>query len=93
MDKHEKGPFFQTLSSFLVVCNVLRISSDTEDGKIFLGFKFSEGILLDIQNKLRFRIVLSFNAFWKFLWLGNLAWDFLGVTFSSRDFFGFYLKP
>ena len=67
MDKHEKGPFFQTLSSFLVVCNVLRISSDTEDGKIFLGFKFSEGILLDIQNKLRFRIVISFNAFWKFL--------------------------
>ena len=67
MDKHEKGPFFQTLSSFLVVCNVLRISSDTEDGKIFLGFTFSEGILLDIQNKLRFRIVISFNAFWKFL--------------------------
>ena len=41
MDKHEKGPFFQTLSSFLVVCNVLRFSSDTEDRKIFLGFKFS----------------------------------------------------
>ena len=93
MDKHEKRPFFQTLSSFLVVCNVLRISSDTEDGKIFLGFKFSEGILLDIQNKLRFRIVISFNAFWKFFWLGNLAWDFLGVKFSSRGFFGFYLKP
>ena len=100
MDKHEKGPFFQTLSSFLVVCNVLRFSSDTEDRKIFLGFKFSisgfffeEGILLGIQNKLRFRIVISFNAFWKFSWLGNLAWDFLGVTFSSRDFFGFYLKP
>ena len=54
---------------------------------------FKEGILLGIQNNLRFLIVISFNAFWKFLWLGNLAWDFLGVTFSSRDFFGFYLKP
>ena len=54
---------------------------------------FEEGILLGIQNNLRFLIVISFNAFWKFLWLGNLAWDFLGVTFSSRDFFGFYLKP
>ena len=54
---------------------------------------FEEGILLSIQNNLRFLIVISFNDFWKFLWLGNLAWDFLGVTFSSRDFFGFYLKP
>ena len=54
---------------------------------------FEEGILLGIQNNLRFLIVISFNAFWKFLWLGNLAWDFLGVTFSSRDFFGFDLKP
>ena len=54
---------------------------------------FKEGILLGIQNNLRFLIVISFNAFWKFLWLENLAWDFLGVTFSSRDFFGFYLKP
>ena len=48
---------------------------------------------MGIQNNLRFLIVISFNAFWKFLWLGNLAWDFLGVTFSSRDFFGFYLNP
>ena len=83
-----------------MVCNVVRISSDREDRKILLGFKFSisgfffeEGILLSIQNNLRFLIVISFNAFWKFLWLGNLAWDFLGVTFSTRDFFGFYLKP
>ena len=45
------------------------------------------------QNHLRFRIVISFNAFWKFLWLGNLAWDFLGVTFSSRDFFWVLFEP
>ena len=36
---------------------------------------------------------ISFNAFWKFLWLGNSAWDFLGVKFWSRDFLGFCLKP
>ena len=54
---------------------------------------FRKGFYWGIQNNLRFLIVISFNAFWKFLWLGNLAWDFLGVTFSSRDFFGFYLKP
>ena len=35
--------------------------------------------------------VMSFNAPWKFLWLGNSAWDFLGVKFWSRDFWG--LKP
>ena len=37
--------------------------------------------------------VMSFNALWKFLWLGNSAWDLLRVKFWSRDFFGFCLKP
>ena len=37
--------------------------------------------------------VMSFNAPWKFLWLGNWAWDFWGVKFWSRDFLGFCLKP
>ena len=37
--------------------------------------------------------VISFNPFWKFLRLGNSAWDFLGVNFWSRDFFGFCWKP
>ena len=39
-------------------------------------------------------------AFWKFFRLGNLAWDFLGVNFRSRDllgvlriFWGFDLCP
>ena len=31
----------------------------------------------------------NINAFWKFLWLGNSAWGFLGVKFWSRDFLGF----
>ena len=33
--------------------------------------------------------VMSFNAFWKFLWPRNLAWDFLAVKFRARDFLGF----
>ena len=40
-----------------------------------------------ITNVSVFRVV-SFNAFWKCLWLGNLAWDFLMVKFWSRDFWG-----
>ena len=32
-----------------------------------------------------FRVV-SCNAFWKFLWLGNSAWDFLGLNFGLRSF-------
>ena len=32
---------------------------------------------------------MSFNAFW--LW--NLALDFLGVKFSSREFFGLWFLP
>ena len=41
-----------------------------------------------ITNVSIFRVI-SFQAFWKFFWLGNSAWDFLGVKFWSRDFFGF----
>ena len=37
--------------------------------------------------------VMSFNAFWTFLWLRNSEWEFLGLKFWSRDFFGFCLKP
>ena len=37
--------------------------------------------------------VISFNAFWKFSWLGNLTWDFLGVKFWYRDFWGFVGSP
>ena len=37
--------------------------------------------------------VMSFNAFWTFLWLRNSEWEFLELKFWSRDFFGFCLKP
>ena len=33
--------------------------------------------------------VISYNAFWKFLRLGNSAWDFFSVKVWSKDFFGF----
>ena len=49
-----------------------------------------------------FRVIL-FNTFWKFLRLGNSAWDFLGVNFdpgtflsfieSLRDCLGFWFLP
>ena len=40
---------------------------------------------------LRFHCI-SFNYFWKFLSLGNSAWDFLGVNWS-RDVLGFGSLP
>ena len=47
-----------------------------------------------------FMLYHVFFAFWKFLRLGNSAWDFLGVNFQSRDllgvlgiFWGFDLCP
>ena len=40
-----------------------------------------------------FKTNVSCNAFWKFLWFRNSAWDFGGLNFWSRDFFGFCLKP
>ena len=36
---------------------------------------------------------VSFDAFWKFLWLGKSSLDFWGVKFWSRDFLEFCLKP
>ena len=32
--------------------------------------------------------VISFHIFWRFLRLWNSTWNFLGVNFSSREFFG-----
>ena len=45
--------------------------------------------IFSVYSKLMFPFSFSFNAFWKFLRLGNLAWDFLGVKFWSREFFQF----
>ena len=56
---------------------------------IFLAAWFTNGFLGVFKTIWRFMMVISFNAFWKFLWLRDSAWDFLGVKFWSRDFLGF----
>ena len=53
------------------------------DFGIFLGRKILASINVSI-----FRVI-PFNAFWKFLWLGNSAWDVFGVKFWSRGLLGF----
>ena len=40
-----------------------------------------------LRNVFIFRVI-SFNAFWIFLRLGNLACDFYGFFFSAQGFFG-----
>ena len=51
------------------------------------------GILGVFKTNVSIFCVMSFNAPWKFLWLGNSAWDFWGVKCWSRDFLRFCLKP
>ena len=58
----------------------------------FLGYFKTISRFLVVPG-LRSSCQISCNPFWKFLRLGNLAWDFLGVNFWSRDFFGFCRKP
>ena len=41
------------------------------------------GIQTDVSI---FCLFFFFNAFWKFLWLGNSAWDFFGVKFCPGIF-------
>ena len=52
-----------------------------------LGSLIKVGIFWVFKTIRRFVIVISFVAFWKFLWLGNSSLDFLG------DFLRFCLKP
>ena len=42
------------------------------------------------QTRVSMFHIISFNIFWKFLCLGNLALDFLGDKSCSKDFFGFF---
>ena len=55
---------------------------------IFSAAWFKNGFLGVFKTIWRFMMVISFNAFWTFLWLRDSAWDFLGVKFWSRDFLG-----
>ena len=81
---------------------ILQISSDRDDRRMFLGLKFSVSGFFGVgkfwqvffgQLDLRFMMLITFNAFWKFSWLRDSAWDFLGVKFWSRDFLGFDFCP
>ena len=58
---------------------------------IFLGW-FKYGFFGVFKTDVSFFRVISFNAFWKCLWLGNSAWDFSGLNFGSGTIWGFCLK-
>ena len=48
---------------------------------------------MGIQTNVSFFAVISFNAFWKFLWPGYSAWDFLVLNFGLGIFWGFDFCP
>ena len=60
---------------------------------IFGGRKILASIFLGFFGVFKTNVsifcVMSFNAPWKFLWLGNSAWDFLGLNFGPGIFGGF----
>ena len=66
-------------------------------GGIISGFfwvgKFGQVFFWVFKTNVSIFRVISFNAFWKFLWLGNSAWDFSGLNFGSETIWGFCLKP
>ena len=68
---------------------LIGILSDRDDRRIFflLGREILASTFLGSLIYVGiFWGVISFNAFWKFLWLENSAWDFWGVKFWSRLF-------
>ena len=65
---------------------------------VFFGVAwFKQGFFGKFNTYVSVFHVISFNAFWKFLWLGNLAscrhGIFLGFVGRPRDFFGFDFCP
>ena len=57
--------------------------------RVVLTIKYKTKLVYAVQC---FAALLIFNTFWKFLRLGNLAWDFLGGLMfvgGPRDFLGF----
>ena len=78
--------------------------SDRDDRRIFLGLKFSISRFFGLgkfwqtffgvtKTNVSMLHVISLKVFWKISRLGNLALDFLGAKFCSRDLFGFLWKP
>ena len=62
-------------------------------GQVFFWVDLSTDFLGYSKLMFLFFRVISFNAFWKCLRLGNSAWDFLGLNFGSGTIWGFCLKP
>ena len=67
--------------------------------QVFFGAAwFSKDYFGVFKTIWRFVIVISFNALWKFLWLGNSAWDFfllnfgLGVFWVLFEALGIFLR-
>ena len=75
--------FDSGIGTYFFVCGLIQVG-------IFLGTQKNLKILGSADCVVR---VISCNPFWKFLRLGNSAWDFLWVDFWSRDFFGFDFCP
>ena len=55
-------------------------------GRVVLRIKYKQTLFWSFIFR-----VTSFRALRKFLRLGKSAWDFLGVNFWARKFFGFWL--
>ena len=57
-------------------------------------FGYKKGFFWVFKTNLSIFRVTTFYASWKFLlWLGNSAWDFLGINFGPAIFLGFDLCP
>ena len=55
---------------------------------IFWGSLIQVEMFLGTHNNLKIHDrYISFNVFWKFLWLGNWAWDFWGFCLKPQGFF------
>ena len=77
---------------FLGVSSVVRMTTRCGNSDYFRWYDEKTNTNIQFLMFLFF-CVISFNAFRKILRLGNSAWDFLGVNFWSREFFGFCWKP
>ena len=77
---------------FLGVSSVVRMTTRSRKDK-FRWYDEQTNTNIQFQNNVFFcKLIISFNPFWKFLRLRNLAWDFLGVNFCSKDFLRFCWK-
>lgn len=64
-------------------------------GGIQNNLKIRGGALRGVMSPYPGRVVLliKYNHFWKFLWLGDSARDILGLLFGSGIFWGLTFAP